>query len=237
MTSPWRLPAAALRRIVPGHPRLGFRWIHLPDGSITFREAGFVAAESPALLLARHNYETGYIERLLDGCTFRRSLEIGCGYGRLTPTFAKHAGEHIAVDINVQALEQAREQYPRFDFREASVTGLPFRDGWFDLVVTWTVMQHVPPDRIATACSEIRRVLDDHGMLLTCEETLYPTAVSRGAHTWHRSEDEYEQLLAPLELVHSSFIEDIDRLPTMRSPGRVMLWRARAHPPSGEYLT
>ena len=184
-----------------------------------------MAADSPALLLARHNYEVACVRSLLRGKEIGRSLEVGCGYGRLTPTFAEMSAEHIAVDINSNALANARRAYPDCNFRTASATELPFSDSDFDLVTTWTVLQHIPPDRIGVACDELRRVLAPGGTLLICEETRHADqAPTRRPHTWHRRSEDYQQLLAPLQLIYSSDIEGISRLPDMESPGTVMVW-------------
>lgn len=225
LRTPRDIPATLLRRLLPNHPRLGNSWVRLTDGSVTFRETGFVAADSPALLLARHNYEVACIRRLLRGKEIRRSLEIGCGYGRLTPTFAEFSAEHIAVDINPDALAKARQAYPDYDFRPASANELPFPDSQFDLVTTWTVLQHIPPDRIGVACAELRRVLAPSGTLLLCEETrLADQPLIRRPHTWHRNSEDYQKMFAPLEQIYSSDIDEISRLPGMESPGTVMVW-------------
>ena len=221
---PRRLGAAVLRRVVPGSPKYGFPWIVQPDGSVTFHERGFVAATSPSALLARHNYEVQRIRTELAGASFARSLEVGCGFGRLSMTFADHSQEHVAVDINPDALAAARVSYPHLTFQQTAPSGLAFPDDHFDLVCTWTVIQHVRPERIEATCADLRRVLRPGGTLLLCEET-YDPAGSRG-HTWHRPVSEYARLLAPLRLDHSGSIAEIDRIPGMRSPGEVMLFRA-----------
>ncbi len=214
--------------MLPSHPRFGFAWVHLEDGSITFREEGFVAAGSPASLLARHNYETACIRHLLRDVDALRSLEVGCGYGRLSPVLAEFSRAHLALDINEAALEQARTMYPELTFQRASASDLPFPSDCFQLVTTWTVVQHIPPGQIAAACSELIRVLVPGGVLLTCEETRQagrPAGGRRPPHTWHRGVEDYQRLFEPLSLAYSSFIHELDRLPGMQSPGRVMLWR------------
>lgn len=220
------LPMAVLRRLFPKSARLGFPWMHLPDGSVTFRERGFVSASSPAMLLARHNYETEYIRRLLAGVIATKSLEIGCGYGRLTPTFASFSHDHVAIDINTTALSLARTAYPKLSFQASSVADIPFADGSFDLISTWTVLQHVPPDRIARACAEIVRVLAPGGTLLICEETRHAGVPSAATHTWHRHMDEYARLLKPLSLDYSSAIVEIEALSYADAPGTVAVWRS-----------
>lgn len=220
-----RTPRAILRRILPAHPRVGFPWLFLRDGSVTFHESGFVAANSPALLLARHNWETRYIQRALTNIEVQRSIEIGCGYGRLTPSVAEHSHHHIGTDINKHAVGLARTVYPMAEFLVASAPQLPIRHESFDLVCTWTALQHVPPDRISDACREIVRILRPGGLLLTCEETRSPNRPVRRPHTWHRTPDDYARLLTPLRLVDSTYVLELDRIPGMASPGQVMVWR------------
>ena len=225
LRQPRLLPEAVLRRLVPSHPTFGNSWVRRPDGSITFRESGFVAADTPVSLLARHNYETAYIRRLLADFKADRSLEVGCGYGRLTPTFADFSNDHVAVDINEDALSLGRAAYPQHNFRYATATQLPFPDDHFDLVTTWTVVQHIPPEQVELACAELLRVLAPGGTLLICEETRHADRVPvRTPHTWHRHVEDYQKLFLPLDLQFSSEIAEVDHLPSMASPGRVMLW-------------
>lgn len=203
-------------------PSFGSDWVRTPDGDITFRETGFVAATSPAMLLARHNYEVSRIEREI-GQHSARSLEIGCGFGRLSTTFAQFTDRHDAIDINDAALALARQTYPGVHFARGSVTGIPFADDTFDLVVTWTVLQHVPPESLAQAGAEMCRVLAPSGTLLICEETREADAsTSPSAHTWHRHVGEYEAVFAPLRLQSQGYISEIDRIPGLDSPGNVM---------------
>lgn len=83
-------------------------WIWRTDGLLTFKVNGFVAAPNPPMLLARHNWEIHYIRLVLSGVITEQSLEIGCGFGRLSPIFAEFSRGHTAVDINQDALTTAR---------------------------------------------------------------------------------------------------------------------------------
>lgn len=219
--NPRGIAPALIQRVNPRH---GPSYVIRSDGFVTFTVDGFVAAPSPPMLLARHNFETSHIRRQLADMRVNRSLEIGCGFGRLSPVFAEFSADHVAVDINAEALADAKATYPQINFREASVTALPFPDDHFGLVTTWTVLQHIPPEQADGATAEIKRVLAPEGTLLLCEETRYPGAGAE--HTWHRELGFYEQAFAPLKLAWDSSIEEIDRLPGMESPGRVMLFRS-----------
>jgi len=224
---PWLVPRVVLSYVAPNHERFGRPWFRLPTGYISFRERGFVEAASPSSLLARHNYEVLCIRRLLNGTSIGTSLEVGCGYGRLTPVLAGIAKEHVAIDVNRRALKQAHKAYPDYRFQVASVTELPFWAACFDFVTTWTVLQHVGPGEIAGACSELVRVLAPGGTLLICEEMKARAAEQqhRSTHTWPRHVTEYAALLSQLDLIITDPLSEISRLPGMRAPGTVALWR------------
>ncbi len=198
---------------------------------ITFKDAGFAAASGPPELMTRHYYELRAIQRVLAGARSRgkameRSLEIGCGFGRLSPYLADHFQAHSALDINQDALTKARKSYPLVEFVEASATRLPFADRVFDCVITWTVLQHIPPAFIDQAMSELRRVLKPSGFAMLCEATVNAgKPVTAKQHTFDRHCDFYERGLAPLYLLQSGFIEELEMLGG--SPGCVMVFDHR----------
>ena len=146
------------------------RRLFRPHGSVvrlgeyvTFRPEGFVSAPDPGSLLCRHYYEVKQLQHFLGqlaglGVRAGRSLEIGCGYGRLSPYIAEHFEQHTAVDINGWALSEASRFYPGITFSESSATELPFPSHRFDVVITWTVLQHIPNHLVGKALSEIARV-------------------------------------------------------------------------------
>lgn len=219
LRDPVRLLSAIIRKVVPGS-QLGLEW-RRAGNFITFTERGFVAGSTPPLLLARHNYEVEYIRKVLQGRRFQRSLEIGCGYGRLSPVFRKYAQTHIAIDINQDALRNARNCYPALTFVGGSTTALPFRDECFDLVVAWTVLQHVPPQTIGLALTELRRVVRPEGRFLLCEETRDTESISR--HVWGRDVDFYRAGFKASSLEFSEDILEIGRMSGLEEPGHFMI--------------
>jgi SAM-dependent methyltransferase len=217
--------ATGIYRRINRNSTVGLPWRQEGD-FVTFEWDGFVDAPSIPALFARHHYETARIRELLADKNVQRSLEFGCGYGRLSPTIASLSTQHTAIDINAEAVAAARVAHPDLDFRLSSGSKMAFPDNTFDLVVTWTVLQHVRPERIGGVLSELRRVLAAEGNLLLCEETRDPGAEMR--HCWHREPSFYADRFTPLRLTHSSYIEEIDRIPGMTSPGRVMLFESRS---------
>lgn len=62
-------------------------------------------------------------------------LDVGCGYGRLSPLFKNYTG----VDFSPDLLEEARIMFPGKTFIEADLRELPFKDGEFG----WAVLASV----------------------------------------------------------------------------------------------
>ena len=219
-----RIALGIWRRVNP-RSTAGLTWKQQGE-LITFEWEGFVAAPTIPAMFARHHYETKLIRELLAGKSVTRSLEFGCGFGRLSPTFAALSDEHTAIDINADALEAARETYPELDFQLSEGGTLPFPDATFDLIASWTVLQHVRPELIDDVLADLKRVLRPDGRILLCEETREPGSKTR--HAWHRTPSYYEERLSPLSLSYSSYMDEIDRVPGLVSPGRVMLFEPPA---------
>lgn len=195
---PHHVPEYLIGRLFPSSS-IGPNW-RREDGIITFATGGF-AGGSPSrpALCARIHREATQIDRLLGDREYDSALEVGCGYGRMTGWIASHAGDLTAVEPNERALAAARRLYPEVDFTATSADSLPYSSDDFDLVVSWAVLGHVPPEAIEPTAREIRRVLDGTGTLLLCEKTRGES----GSAAWVRSPEEYEALFAPFRVVES----------------------------------
>lgn len=100
-------------------------------------------------------------------------LDAGCGGGRNLVYFLRHNFEVFAVDTNLQAVQQVAQlasslapQLPATNFLMAEITGMPFSDGKFDLVISSAVL-HFARDRrhFDRMVDEMWRVLKPGGML------------------------------------------------------------------------
>lgn len=220
---PQGLPLALARMLRPAQGGLGRDWFRTVDGAISFKENGFVAASSPSSLLARHNYEVAAINTVLEHESADSLLEIGCGFGRLSMALSAHSSSHTAVDVNPDAVALARRCYPSIDFRVSSATELPFQDETMSVVVTWTVLQHIPVPQITLVADEICRVLKPGGLLLICEETA--RAGAKSYHSWHRSPADYDGIFSALtrQITRSPWPENLDL--GVDQPGTVMTFR------------
>ncbi|OIW33060.1 S-adenosyl-L-methionine-dependent methyltransferase [Coniochaeta ligniaria NRRL 30616] len=126
-------------------------------------------AESDAAFLLPHIKKTDHI------------LDVGCGPGTITTTFAQHASEGrvVGIDISTDILQKAKalaaeanvptEGPGSVTFEEDNIlTGLAYPDDTFDVVFASQVLGHFPPpDLPLTALKEMRRVLKPGGVLAT----------------------------------------------------------------------
>ncbi len=82
-----------------------------------------------------------------------RTLEIGCGTGRLLEPMAHHFPEVIGVDVSGEMVRQGRERVrhlPRIRLEEVDGHGsLPFPDQHFDLCYSMLVFIHLPEKKVA----------------------------------------------------------------------------------------
>lgn len=98
------------------------------------------------------------------------ALEIGCGMGRICLALAERFDQVIGYDISTEMLRKARELVPseHVDFRLTDGASLPeVTDGSVDLVLTFTVFQHIPSvDVIRSYVREAGRVLRPGGVFV-----------------------------------------------------------------------
>lgn len=89
----------------------------------------------------------------------RRVLEVGCNVGANLRWIAPQISPHCVygVDVNRKALEEARRSLPGVNTLWSPARSLPFRDSWFDLVLTMGVLIHQPPETLPLVMSETVR--------------------------------------------------------------------------------
>src|SRR5689334_23149521 len=96
-----------------------------------------------------------------------RTLEVGCGEGRVARDLAARSHRVVAVEPARSLLAAAKRAGSASEhYAVGDALCLPFRDGSFDVVVAYNVLQVV--DDLAAAVSEISRVLAEWGHLCAC---------------------------------------------------------------------
>jgi len=95
-----------------------------------------------------------------------RTLEVGCGEGRVARDLIARGHRVTAIDTSHGLLRYARDEDGRSRYALADSSVLPFADGRFDLAVAYNALQ-VVTDMTATV-AEIARVLENGGSLCAC---------------------------------------------------------------------
>ena len=86
-----------------------------------------------------------------------RTLDVGCGEGRLARDLAALGHDVVAADASPTMLAAAREATPEMELHIADAAELPFADASFGLVVAFMSFQDV--DDLSGATREAARVL------------------------------------------------------------------------------
>jgi len=96
----------------------------------------------------------------------RRTLEIGCGEGRVARDLARRGHAVTAVDASPTLLRYAREADPAGRYLVADAAALPFPDEAFDLVVAYNALMDIAD--MPGAVREAARVLEPGGHFCIC---------------------------------------------------------------------
>jgi ubiquinone/menaquinone biosynthesis C-methylase UbiE len=111
-----------------------------------------------------HAAEEIAIRKLLKGKHFRKAVDVGGGYGRLSVLLEKYADKVTLAEPSQQQLDLADDflkDHPAISRRLVQADNLPFKDGSVDLITMIRVMHHLPDP--ASEFQEIARALADDG--------------------------------------------------------------------------
>jgi SAM-dependent methyltransferase len=100
----------------------------------------------------------------------RKTLDLGCGEGRLSRDLAALGHTIVGIDASPTMLGAAREAAPEIETHLADAAALPFPDGAFDCVIAFMSLQDV--DDLEGALRESARVLEPGGRL--CVAIVHP---------------------------------------------------------------
>lgn len=100
----------------------------------------------------------------------RRTLDLGCGEGRLSRDLKRLGYAIVGVDVSPTMLAAAREADSEIETHLADAASLPFAEGTFDCVVAFMSLQDV--DDFEGAIREAARVLEPGGRF--CVAIVHP---------------------------------------------------------------
>ena len=100
----------------------------------------------------------------------RRTVDIGCGEGRLARHLKQLGHSMVAIDSSPSLVAAARRLDPSMDVRLADAAALPLEDASADLAVAFMSLQDI--DEMPAAIGEAARVLEPGGKL--CLAIVHP---------------------------------------------------------------
>jgi ubiquinone/menaquinone biosynthesis C-methylase UbiE len=100
----------------------------------------------------------------------RRTLDLGCGEGRLARDLAARGHSLVGIDASPRLVELARTADPDGEYVLGDAASLPFQDASFDLVVAYNSLMDV--EDMAGAVGEAARVLEPRGRF--CISLVHP---------------------------------------------------------------
>lgn len=195
----------------------------------------FVASRNVPATLHRTLLEYRDLGAILEPLELDTIAEIGCGFGRLFGELTKHPQAVTAFEREPELVKWARRLYPSVAVVEVpALTELPVEDDAFDLVLTFTVLQHMTNADAAAVLSEAKRV--SRRFVLVVEDTdprhVYKDRKRPGHFTIGRSVRNYRRLLEPFELVRVARREVEPGYSSQGKPrpyvGHYMLYERRA---------
>jgi SAM-dependent methyltransferase len=92
----------------------------------------------------------------------QRILDTGCGVGMYVRAFRQFSEQVYGIDVDPDKIAEASRELPHLQVAPAE--SLPFEDGFFDVVLSHEVWEHVNDDR--AAAREAVRVLRPGGRLV-----------------------------------------------------------------------
>jgi SAM-dependent methyltransferase len=151
-----------------------------------------------------------------------RTLDLGCGEGRLTRDLAALGHDVVGVDVSPTMIAAAREAAPEMELHVADAAALPFDDRSFGLVVAFMSLQDV--DDLPGTIREAARVLAPGGRF--CLAIVHPFS-SAGKFTEREAD-------APF-VVAGSYLDESRTDLTVERDGLTMRFVSR-HAPLETYV-
>lgn len=105
----------------------------------------------------------GWIKPTLAG---KKVLNVGCWTGVLEKLLVKTNCSLTGIDIEESALKVAQKEFPAYKFVKASIVEpLPFNKSFFDVVLFFMTIEHLPKNTEVIALKQLNKVLKKKGIL------------------------------------------------------------------------
>jgi SAM-dependent methyltransferase len=146
------------------------------------------------------------------GVTGKSVLNIGCSFPVDELYFARKVGSWTAIDLSPQSVAGAekilrRELHPdlaaKFSFNLADACDLPFEDGTFDLSISMSTIDQMPPEAHQKSVDEMARTTKPGGHVIVTVANKWNLPYAAGIRKMMREKTlhyGYAYLFTPIEI-------------------------------------
>jgi len=105
------------------------------------------------------------IETWLENRFFKRGLEIGPGFGRITDIISPHTDQLTLLEINQKAIKYLHQKFPLTTLVDGNVNNFDLWKGKFDLIAAVEILVHIPD--ISSLLDVVSESLNEEGVFIT----------------------------------------------------------------------
>jgi ubiquinone/menaquinone biosynthesis C-methylase UbiE len=87
-----------------------------------------------------------------------RILDIPCGAGRLSAILKDYSGFIVGADISEPMLAYSRTSGRYINLDKCEIENMPYTDNYFDILLCFRLLHHLPLESRSKAFSEVARV-------------------------------------------------------------------------------
>lgn len=133
------------------------------------------------------------IAAIQDGKFVKCGVEFGCGYGRMLPVLHEFAEKVIGIERDSELARIALSLEPHYlihcvnSFADVQSK---IADKSVQLILTYTVLQHLTDEECSQTIAQMKRILDGKGVVVICEDT----GNIIGPDYYQRTMDQYRDL-------------------------------------------
>jgi len=192
-----KIAAKIVRKTFPKY----FEAKKIEEGMVTWNtKAGFHwgDGDSPPQVSAINYHMIQALRKDLKKKKYEHAMEVGCGYGRVTPWISEFADVVTAVEPNESVLSIVEKHYPDINTVNDKAQNLSLPEDDVDLIFTRSVLQHISHEDINEVANELDRVANAKADMLICECTIG----KESGTLYPRSVDEYSNLFSGFDLVY-----------------------------------
>ena len=107
---------------------------------------------------------------LFQASSVKKVLDLGCGSGAYLVALAQNGFEVYGLDFSMEAIAVAKSWLQEAGYkanlkRSSIYTDLPYKDQFFDAVISFRVLHHATRDNISNLIKELERVLIPQGII------------------------------------------------------------------------